>query len=890
MSFDEQAALKFLDTPDKVEDTSKLDEFLAGKTEKEEVKPVESESVLKPVIDYATGMNDQFLDLLGFPGDAFDWAAEQLGSDLRSGWGSAQLREYGKAIGMGTHTPGEEPDTGSYRAGEYTMTGLEFLAPFLQWAKASQMVVSADKGLSMTKFARTGTGLGSTGTTGALKGGTDVVSKSTPRLIGERMTAPFVASPKAAYTAELASGAGAGYGSYYGEQEFGQVGELFGGLMGGMVPVPLVFNASRLRDYALKSYLPYTPEGGKAKAASIIRQLAEDPNIRANIEDNSKKLIPGTKLTATKLTKDQHLMALEKVIVDEDPVLARELRIQDGINNAIARKDLTGMAGPEVVEEAQKQLSSKFMQLQSRLNARVDLSLNKVKKATSGMMPSTSRRATNIAVKEQLDSALGDARKSENILWNSVDKEVISDTSSTKQVFAKHLSDRFKEDDPSEIPAFLTEFLGKMKNGELKGGKWGNQESVGSVHSLRSRLLKEIRKEKSLDVTDWNKVRIMEDVEEGMLGDLSRSGSGKDLTEAINFSRELNKKFKGDIMSTIFRHSKTGGALSPELTLDRMGTGPKGAVHIKKLLDAAPGSADNIREVLKMDIVKSKIINNDRLDLNKAKAYMLHNEDTMELFPLLKSDMDRAIGLEEKARWFEKTAKSRMAKAKQSVSAKVAEAKPGTVLGTIMRSKYPEKEMAKQLTRLNDTGKAGIKNDIIDVLISKSKTSEIGPDNVHLLSGKKALGFWSENKSVLSKAFTKQEQTRIDRIIDTLRLGDEAKDLPTHTASESLKPNRTVLAYVVEVAAARLGAMFGSGTSGASLKTASQGANTARAIMGDLDIGTAKKLIKDSIQDPELFMALSEDMTNLKQADKVIRILQGWMVSHAIENLESIDE
>jgi len=854
----------FLDSSPEPTNESKLDEFLTSKTEPKVVERVTQESGLKPVIDYATGMNDQFLDLVGLPGDAFDWAAEKMGSSLRSGWGSADLREFGKKIGMGTHTPGEEPDTGSYKAGEYTMTGLEFLAPFLQWTKAEKVLKS---GVLATESA-----------------------KGTPRLIAERMTAPFAASPKAAYTAELASGVGAGYGAHYGGQEFGQTGEMIGGLVGGMAPVPIIYNAGRLRDYALKSFLPYTERGGRAKAASIIRQLAEDPDIRTNVEKNIKKTLPGTRISAGKLTGDPHLMALEKAIVDENPALARELRIQDGINNAIARRELTGIAGEEVVEEAQKQLGSKFMQLNSRLNARIDLALNKVKTATARIAPTTSRRAVNTAVKAQLDDALADARKSETVLWNTVNKDTISDTTSTKGVFKNHMLERFKEDDPTDIPPFLHEFLGKFKDGELAGGKWKSQESVGSVHALRSRVLNEIRHEKSLEATNWNRVRILEDIEEGMLEDLSRSGTGKELTDAINFSRELNKKFKGDIMSTIFRHNKTGGALAPELTLERMGTGPKGAVHINKLIEASPESKGNIEEVLKMDIVKSRIIKDDRLDLSKAKAYMLHNEDTMDIFPKLKSDMERAIGLEEKAQWFTASAKSRMGKAKQSMSAKVAGAKPGTVLSTIMKSKYPHQEMKTQLRRLNDRGKAGIKNDIIDMVMAKSRTSEIGPDNNYLLSGKKAMGFWNENKISLMEAFNKSELKRIDKVIETLRIGDGATDLPVHTASEALKPARTVLAYAVEVAAARMGAAFGSGTSGASLKTASQGANTARRMIGNLDIGTAKRLIKDSIQDPELFMALSEDMTKIQPGDRVFRILQGWMVAHAVENLENVDE
>ena len=107
------------------------------------------------------------------------------------------------------------------------------------------------------------------------------------------------------------------------------------------------------------------------------------------------------------------------------------------------------------------------------------------------------------------------------------------------------------------------------------GGKWGTERTVGGMHQLRSRLLQDIRLEKAGEAPNWNRVRILEDIEEAMLKDMSNSSAAKGLDDALNFSRELNKKFKGDIMSMIMRNSKTGGSLAPELTLDALGPGEK---------------------------------------------------------------------------------------------------------------------------------------------------------------------------------------------------------------------------------------------------------------------------------------------------------------------------
>ena len=84
--------------------------------------------------------------------------------------------------------------------------------------------------------------------------------------------------------------------------------------------------------------------------------------------------------------------------------------------------------------------------------------------------------------------------------------------------------------------------------------------------------------------------------------------------------------------------------------------------------------------------------------------------------------------------------------------------------------------------------------------------------------------------------------------------------------------------------------MLGAGTSGASLKTASQAANTARSLMAKFDSGTAKKLLKDSILDQELFAALSRDTSKFGGEDAAYNVIHGWMVAHAIKSLESKEE
>ena len=78
----------------------------------------------------------------------------------------------------------------------------------------------------------------------------------------------------------------------------------------------------------------------------------------------------------------------------------------------------------------------------------------------------------------------------------------------------------------------------------------------------------------------------------------------------------------------------------------------------------------------------------------------------------------------------------------------------------------------------------------------------------------------------------------------------------------------------------------GAGTSGASLKTASEASKRMKALMGELDVGRAKKLLTDAILDDELYSALATDVTKFQEGGKNWRIIQGWMVANAIESME----
>lgn len=805
--------------------------------------------------DVAQGFNDAFLNLLDVPNDLFDWTAEKLDSDLRVG----SIRNLSAStIGVGTRE-GEERKTGSYRAGKYLGMGLEFLAPILRFGKTAGAIAHEAPG--------------------------------TTKRVAQVVTQPFVTTPKKAAAIEVAAGLSSGYGSFYGEEEYGQIGGQLGGLLGGIFPSLSTIPAQYMKNYALKSIFPFTDAGSNAKAGEIIRQIRETPGVSEQIAKEESRILAGTKQTSFRLTKDPHLIALEKTLIKDRPELDHQLRMIDAENNVISQNALRNLGGDGEVEDAIRSLGSTYTKLKIRLDLRVDNALRKTQEKIAEISPKNKRQAANIEVNNQIRTALEDARKSENILWEKVNKTAIASTSNSKSTLRRIMLEMEEEADKALVPKFINEFMGRVRNGELVGGKWGETRHVGGIQTLRSRTLQEIKNEKYGESVNWNRVRIMEDLEKSMLDDMASSPTSTGLDDALQFSRQLNQRFKGDIMSMILRNNQSGGSLAPELTLDSLGAGPKGAFYIKRIIDASPDSKANIEDVLKMDIIKNKIVKEDGLNIQKAKDYMGNNEETMKMFPALKEDMENAITLAEVHKYFQGTREVRLKKAEKALGYSLADkTQPGTFLNKIINSKNPEKSMARILRQVNEKGVNGIKNDIIESVFKNAKVSSelVGKEGQETfrVSGAKALGYWNENKQVLSKAFSKEEMSRMDVILNTLRLGDTPKSLPVGVAEKALIPKETALTYAIGVASARFGAKLGAGTSGASLRTASQATKITKNILGNLDINAAKNLLIDAIQDKELFIALSKDVSKIQLDKRAFGILQSWMLSHSVSRLE----
>jgi len=814
-------------------------------------KSQEDKSVVDYGVEIAGTFNSQFADLLGLPGDITNAVSEGLGFDKIAA-GSEDFRRMGANLGI---TNIEDPDTPAAKVGEFGALSLQFLTPFI---KTAQTALKA----------------------GTLSTATTSTTKNVVKKIGE----PFMLTPKTAIALEIAASGASGVGAFYGGQEFGPNGELIGGLAAGL-PVysaQTLYNVSK--QYLTKTLFPYTSQGGFIKAGNVVKSQAETGNVVENIETSAKTVLPDSGLSPAKLSGDKHLIALEKEVLEGNPELMHDFALQEAKTNELARIELEKLGSDVPIERTQAYLKGRVERLTALLDVKVEKSLADAAESLAKIeTPAMSRSAANVVVRKKIQSALDSARDAEKEVWSKVDNRIIVPVSNARATHEEYLRGRAKTADKDEMPSYVEEFLGRIdKKGKYKKGSLGDSESVQDIHGLYSRLGKDIREVSAQEAPDWNKVRVMGELRDSVLDDIDVGETS--IRTAIEFSREMNKRFSGGALDIIMGSKKTGPRVSPELTLESsIGVGPKGADSIKKVLEAAPESKGEIETYLKSVIGNSSFINTKgQVNIPMAEKFMRTSEEILNIFPELKAQLKSSIEMAKKSKIISTSAEKRKGQISASTANEVAKLKPGTVVGHVLKMPNPETEMAKIYKQADSEGRSAIKGNIIEFLFERSKTGQVGETRERIISGQKLLEAWEKNKKIFSPAFNKEESQRIEKIINTLKLNEPQKGLPSVEGALDPTPNK-FLNFVIGTVAARTGAKLGAGTSGASLRTASKTSQVAQDLINKFDVGMAKKILTDAVSDEELFKSLMANTDTAPEFNKAYRVIQGWMIANILQ-------
>jgi hypothetical protein len=730
-------------------------------------------------------------------------------------------------------------------------------------------------------------------------GAVSTLSKSARPLVqkvAKSIQDTMVRSPWLTGISELFAGGGAGVGRKVGEEKYPDnpavqaLFELGFGLGIATAPTvtktvlaktPVIGMAGRA---AKKAVVPFTKAGGRERAAARVRGLAEDPEAAALAIEQGGPLTPATR------TGDRNLMALEKSVLKTDAKLEGRFRQERTETVRNLRREIQEMGGGGQISATRQFATSRMDRILSALDARLKQVATLSKQRVSKIEPSRRPMESSAIVREEIEAALKAARVQEKDEWTKIPSDSLVDVNAARAQYSKSLGELSRAQRDT-MPSKAKEFLDPESN-----AKFADKETVKEMHGLYSALREEARAARSAG--ERNKARIADDIADSILDDLGAKADdtteiGQVFKEAIQFSRLLNQKFHRGAVGRLLGYAREGGAAVPEqLTLQKTTgrLGPAGTVATEEILAATGKSPQQtqaaIKEFLRSEFVR-KAAPKEVIDSSRAQKFFSENQELLDLFPTLRTELAEAKSAQDVLATRAATTESRkrgVQSPSTSRAAKFLNTKIDDEIAGILKSDDPQAfatELVRQAAK-DQSGEAakGLKGGFIDFLLQKAARTTRGDDFGEVISGGKLLGAL-ENPKIAKMAdvfLSAAEKKRLVKIGQELSLIDRSQGQLDAIGKPMADFPNTIIHLIGTTLGARSGAQLGAGTSGASLKMSAYLSKLVDRTLGGLTNDTAGALLRDAIDDPDLFAALLRDPTTIGGAKDVNAKLNAWIV------------
>lgn len=735
--------------------------------------------------------------------------------------------------------------------------------------------------------------------------------------VGQQVMAPFVAAPGRAMATEMAAGAGALAGGEAaanavpdGYEPYAQMlGSFAGGIAGGVgTSLATAMSPTNLAMRGIRSAVfPFTETGGRIRASDRLRSLSADPAGQAAALAQA----PISDISPATQTGDPNLIALERSILQRNPALrdefsARQRRASMTLQEA-AREPAEGYN----ISDTRQFIKSRRADFIAGMQNRIEQARQSAASAIEKLRPERAPGENSVIVRSQLERAYNEGASLENDLWRSIDKTVSVGTKTARRTLAD-IEARTSQAQKSDIYPDARRFL--IYSDALRffgeGGTFYNEETVQEMHGLYSRLRRDAREAMAGPVPNENRARISNLLAEAIWEDLTdvrgpvRLEVVNQLMEAREYSRVFNETFNQGTVGEILSQARTGAErVPPEMTLGttvgRGGTaGSVSARRIREAIDfpmlapevRASGlqvSQNAVEDFLKEGVRRAAVPGNVDFRTVPATEFVARNAEVLAQYPVLSRQLQEALRASRRAETFGTRIEQRVAtlqNPRQSAGAAFEAARYGAEIERgIFGAKNPvqaAREIARQASR-DQTGAAtrGLKGGFIDYVMMQARTGASDVEGGQIFSGNRLTGFLrdTKNQSVALSILDRGELQRLNQIADELRMIEASRTGTNLVSPMEDLPNRAI-SFIAGTLAARAGAQLGQGTSGASLRTASLATKAVNDVLGNLTNDKAEALLRDAIQDRELFRALLMPIGSREQARNLERVLQQWAV------------
>lgn len=694
----------------------------------------------------------------------------------------------------------------------------------------------------------------------------------------------------------LASFGAAGGGKLLQSTEFGQrhpelaraIGELGGGF-GAVFTIPLArFLAKGGSIGAVFRFLKRLLPGTEKRVSKRLDDITTNPQAALRELEIAEGIPEGELLTTAQASGAGGLARLEKSVEDEIPKVA-----------AILEKRRI-----QAINQLQKQFNKTGDIADARALLQEQLALRASQAEIAAMKISTISDPSILSTKVEniLELALKEARKIETRMFGVVSKTV--------KVKGINIIDDFKEElrkitegaSKTRITPFLKAKLGILnKNGDLIGGTLFTETGKELKSTLFDQFGKPIPRFKEAKtgatipaIQDFlqdinseirnltfqrgkdNQIRILKKIKTAVFKDLDATEGGEKLTDAIAFSRELNRKFTRGAVGKILGRKSGETPLAVTSLEEIVGEGGvKTKENILQALAASPETKTQIQNFLKVRFaVIAKNETNNRINVNAGNAFIKKFDNILDdIFPELKRDFKDAIARQADVDEFIGVAQvsglSPLIREKTAAGFFLGR-DPGEEMAALLQSKTIRRtnfltDLVK-ITRTDPTGKAlkGLQNGFTEELLKIGNVDELTK-----LSGARMINKLNElQKSTLASGlFNKEEFNRLKSLANIFRkieVTEGAKKLPGGIIDD---PVSKLFALPLRWVAARLGGKTG-GSLGGSLQIANQAVKESQAFARGLTNDEAQRTLIRFVLDKKLAKDLLTDVTKLSKTER----------------------
>jgi hypothetical protein len=639
--------------------------------------------------------------------------------------------------------------------------------------------------------------------------------------------------------------------------------------------------SGKVHDKVLEVLAPYTKKGGMVAASKRMQDIAQDPQAAAAAIDPESPLPPAQQ------TADPGLIKLQNMILKKFPKVNK--KFSDDLNHAIEQLTKNVDFGGDT------------QRARHLLNIRSQIAVEEAADAVSRLGPNATPRQISMAARKSVQKALNDSSVIENYLWEKLDLDAPADVVTARQVLNDEISVRSPDADPEDIPKWLTNRLNEqpiddrtmayLKQGgyvaadgsidpairaalKRQGVLKDRQRTLNDVKTLRGRVLQAIRVEKGELSPNRNKLRILGDVQEGLLDDMAATGvDGVD--DARAFSAAINERYRRGRVGRLLGFDKTGAErVDPADVLNDVVYGPHSATNTQKFTEMANEAPEQTLSFLKAKYIESVYDDElQRISKTAHKAFIKNLEKTglTEIFPELKAELNNVYKKGMAARELnvpDSQVNTTTINKQQSRAALLLQSNPGEEMKLILKSNHPvaaareimQRMMPRRLfgpAKPDKVAVQGLKTSLAQELLDMSGGKTVNAAGEMVPDGKNLKALIKQYDGVM-RAFdmTDAEIQRFTTIAEQIRLGQLGPgdvDIGTTVMAGGLARPIDILARVI---GARLGGKIGQESMGGSLQTAGIMSKEGRERILQLTTSTAEELIIQAIDDPKLYRAL----------------------------------